>query len=54
MKGLLAILHEISATGLLVVHILLAICVTVHVLLHKRDVGASIRLEDLVHPELKL
>ena len=36
------ILDEISATGLSVVHILMAICVTVHVLFHKRDVGASI------------
>ena len=41
-KRLLGILHEISATGLLIVHILLAISVTVHVLLHKRDVGACI------------
>jgi hypothetical protein len=36
------IIREISAKGLLVIHILLAIAVTVHVLLHKRDVGASI------------
>jgi cardiolipin synthase len=33
---------QFSAIGLSVVHILLAICVTVHVLFHKRDVGASI------------
>ena len=36
------IFGRISATGLSVVHVLLAICVTVHVLFHKRDVGASI------------
>lgn len=39
---MLGIIHEISAKGLLVIHILLAVAVTVHVLLHKRDVGASI------------
>lgn len=39
---MLGLLHETNATGLLVVHILLAITVTIHVLLHKRDVGASI------------
>ncbi|MGO8920625.1 MAG: phospholipase D-like domain-containing protein [Stellaceae bacterium] len=36
------IFSEISATGLSLLHVLLAICVTVHVLLHKRDVGAAI------------
>lgn len=39
---MLAIFDQISAKGLSIVHILLAICVTVHVLFHKRDVGASI------------
>ncbi|MGA2408940.1 MAG: phospholipase D-like domain-containing protein [Candidatus Binataceae bacterium] len=39
---MLRIFHQISATGLLAGHILLAICVTVHVLFHKRDIGASI------------
>jgi cardiolipin synthase A/B len=38
----LGIADQIGATGLSVVHILLAICVTVHVLFHKRDVGSSI------------
>jgi cardiolipin synthase len=38
----LGIFDRFSATGLSVVHVLLAICVTVHVLFHKRDVGASI------------
>ena len=33
---------EIGATGLSLVHVLLAIGVTAHVLFHKRDVGASI------------
>ena len=39
---MLRIFHQISATGLLAGHILLAICVTVHVLFHKREIGASI------------
>jgi cardiolipin synthase len=38
----LGMFDQFSAIGLSVVHILLAICVTVHVLFHKRDVGASI------------
>jgi cardiolipin synthase A/B len=38
----LGIFKQISAAGLPAVHILLAIAVTVHVLFHKRDVGASI------------
>jgi cardiolipin synthase A/B len=38
----LGIFDRIGATGLSAVHILLAICVTAHVLFHKRDVGASI------------
>jgi cardiolipin synthase A/B len=38
----LSYVDQISATGFSVVHVLLAICVTVHVLFHKRDVGASI------------
>jgi hypothetical protein len=42
MKRLLGIIHEISGKGPLVIHILLAIAVTVHVLLHKRDIRASI------------
>jgi cardiolipin synthase len=36
------IFDQVGATGLSVLHILLAICVTVHVLFHKRDAGASI------------
>ncbi len=39
---MLSFFDEISATGFSVVHSLLAICVTVHVLFRKRDVGASI------------
>ena len=39
---MLGMFDQFSAIGLSVVHILLAICVTVHVLFHKRDVGASI------------
>ena len=39
---MLGIFKQISAAGLPAVHVLLAICVTVHVLFHKRDVGASI------------
>ena len=39
---MLGIFDQIGATGLSVVHILLAIGVTLHVLFHKRDVGASI------------
>jgi cardiolipin synthase len=41
MRRLLEIFHQINATGLSVVHVLLAIFVTVHVLFHERDVGAS-------------
>lgn len=36
------ILDKIDAGGLSAVHILLAICVTIHVLFHKRDIGASV------------
>jgi cardiolipin synthase len=36
------ILQQIDARALSVVHLVLAVCVTGHVLLHKRDVGASI------------
>ncbi len=36
------IFDQVGATGLSALHILLAICVTVHVLFHKRDAGASI------------
>lgn len=39
---MLGIFDQIGAAGLSVVHVLLAICVTAHVLFHKRDVGASI------------
>ena len=39
---MLAIFDRVSAAGLSVAHILLAIGVTMHVLFHKRDVGASI------------
>ncbi len=39
---MLGIFGPAGAAGLSVAHILLAICVTVHVLFHKRDVGASI------------
>jgi cardiolipin synthase len=42
MKRLLGAFHQVSTVGLSVAHILLAISVTVHVLFHKRDVGASI------------
>jgi cardiolipin synthase A/B len=38
----LGIFDQVSATVLSLVHVLLAICVTAHVLIHKRDVGASI------------
>lgn len=39
---MLAIFAQFSAIGLSVVHVMLAIGVTAHVLFHKRDVGASI------------
>lgn len=39
---MLGILQQIGAPFLTVVHFLLAIGVTIHVLLHKRDIGASI------------
>ena len=39
---MLGIFDRIGAAGLSVAHVLLAACVTVHVLFHKRDVGASI------------
>jgi cardiolipin synthase A/B len=38
----LGIFDRIGAAGLSLAHVLLAVCVTVHVLFHKRDVGASI------------
>ncbi len=39
---MLGVLDRIGTTGLSLLHVVLAVCVTVHVLLHKRDVGASI------------
>lgn len=39
---MLATLDQFGAEGLSVVHVALAICVTAHVLFHKRDIGASI------------
>src|SRR5271154_5148410 len=42
MQRVLGIFDQIGAAGLSVVHVLLAIGVTAHVLFHKRDVGASI------------
>jgi cardiolipin synthase len=38
----LVIFRQFSAEGLSVIHVVLAICVTAHVLFHKRDIGASI------------
>ena len=39
---MLVIFRQFGAEALSVIHVVLAICVTAHVLLHKRDVGASI------------
>jgi cardiolipin synthase A/B len=41
-EPVLVIFRQFGAEALSVIHVVLAICVTAHVLLHKRDVGASI------------